>query len=114
MYCLKAHSSVEKAGLIGLVKMRYIESDADLSMRGEALQEALARDRADGLLPFFVSILFYLFRKQIASEFMIKKNIMIIMHKGKTLIHLPIRGELSVVTDIRQTIESPIKTFSGV
>lgn len=56
-YCLKAHSSVEKAGLIGLVKMRYIESDADFSMRGEALQEALLRDRADGLLPFFVSIL---------------------------------------------------------
>ncbi|XP_043681172.1 histidine decarboxylase isoform X2 [Vespula pensylvanica] len=54
-YCSdQAHSSVEKAGLIGLVKMRYIESDADLSMRGEALQEALARDRADGLLPFFV------------------------------------------------------------
>ncbi|KAK2587138.1 hypothetical protein KPH14_002896 [Odynerus spinipes] len=54
-YCSdQAHSSVEKAGLIGLVKMRYIESDADLSMRGEALEEALARDRADGLLPFFV------------------------------------------------------------
>lgn len=48
---------MEKAGLIGLVKMRYIESDADFSMRGEALQEALLRDRADGLLPFFVSIL---------------------------------------------------------
>ncbi|XP_066593381.1 histidine decarboxylase [Prorops nasuta] len=54
-YCSdQAHSSVEKAGLIGLVRMRYIESDKDLSMRGEALQEALNRDRADGLLPFFV------------------------------------------------------------
>ncbi|EFN88410.1 histidine decarboxylase [Harpegnathos saltator] len=54
-YCSdQAHSSVEKAGLIGLVRMRYIESDDDLSMRGEALLEALTRDRAEGLLPFFV------------------------------------------------------------
>jgi len=46
---------VEKAGLIGLVRMRYIESDSELSMRGDALLEALIRDRAEGLLPFFVS-----------------------------------------------------------
>lgn len=52
----QAHSSVEKAGLIGLVRMRYIESDDDLSMRGEALLEAITHDRAEGLLPFFVSI----------------------------------------------------------
>ncbi|RLU24291.1 hypothetical protein DMN91_002379 [Ooceraea biroi] len=49
-----AHSSVEKAGLIGLVRMRYIESDNELSMRGDALLEALTRDRAEGLLPFFL------------------------------------------------------------
>lgn len=54
-YCSdQAHSSVEKAGLIGLVRMRYIESDDELSMRGSALLEALNRDRAEGLLPFFV------------------------------------------------------------
>ncbi|XP_026824506.1 histidine decarboxylase [Ooceraea biroi] len=54
-YCSdQAHSSVEKAGLIGLVRMRYIESDNELSMRGDALLEALTRDRAEGLLPFFV------------------------------------------------------------
>ncbi|XP_077261438.1 histidine decarboxylase [Temnothorax americanus] len=54
-YCSdQAHSSVEKAGLIGLVRMRYIESDSELSMRGDALLEALTRDRAEGLLPFFV------------------------------------------------------------
>ncbi|KZC08499.1 Histidine decarboxylase [Dufourea novaeangliae] len=54
-YCSdQAHSSVEKAGLIGLVRMRYIESDDELSMRGEGLLEAIIRDRADGLLPFFV------------------------------------------------------------
>ncbi|XP_011688458.1 PREDICTED: histidine decarboxylase [Wasmannia auropunctata] len=54
-YCSdQAHSSVEKAGLIGLVRMRYIESDNELSMRGDALLEALTHDRAEGLLPFFV------------------------------------------------------------
>ncbi|KAL6439038.1 hypothetical protein ACFW04_003794 [Cataglyphis niger] len=54
-YCSdQAHSSVEKAGLIGLVQMRYIESDSEFSMRGDALLEALTRDRAEGLLPFFV------------------------------------------------------------
>ncbi|XP_031827345.1 histidine decarboxylase isoform X2 [Nomia melanderi] len=54
-YCSdQAHSSVEKAGLIGLVRMRYIESDDELSMRGEALLEAITRDRAEGLLPFYV------------------------------------------------------------
>ncbi|KAL0121441.1 hypothetical protein PUN28_006746 [Cardiocondyla obscurior] len=53
-YCSdQAHSSVEKAGLIGLVRMRYIESDSELSMRGDGLLEALKRDRAEGLLPFF-------------------------------------------------------------
>ncbi|XP_068974456.1 aromatic-L-amino-acid decarboxylase isoform X1 [Bombus flavifrons] len=54
-YCSdQAHSSVEKAGLIGLVRMKYIESDNELSMRGEALLEAITHDRAAGLLPFFV------------------------------------------------------------
>lgn len=51
----QAHSSVEKAGLIGLVRMRYIDSDDNLSMRGEKLVEALQRDREEGLVPFFVS-----------------------------------------------------------
>lgn len=56
-YVLQAHSSVEKAGLIGLVRMKYIESDDELSMRGEALLEAITNDRAEGLLPFYVSII---------------------------------------------------------
>lgn len=46
---------MEKAGLIGLVRMRYIESDDNLSMRGEKLIEALQCDRKEGLVPFFVS-----------------------------------------------------------
>ena len=34
--------------------MRYIECDDELSMRGDALQEAIDKDRADGLIPFYV------------------------------------------------------------
>lgn len=56
-YCSdQAHSSVEKAGLIGLVKIRYIESDENLSLRGDKLKEAIKFDREAGLIPFFVSI----------------------------------------------------------
>nr|CAD7404379.1 unnamed protein product [Timema cristinae] len=55
-YCSdQAHSSVEKAGLIGLVKMRYIETDDKLSLRGDKLKEAIARDRDKGLIPFFLA-----------------------------------------------------------
>ncbi|XP_077293289.1 histidine decarboxylase [Arctopsyche grandis] len=54
-YCSdQAHSSVEKAGLIGLVRMRYIEADDNLSMRGDKLIEAMQRDRAKGLIPFWL------------------------------------------------------------
>merc|ERR1711971_1134253 len=54
-YCSdQAHSSVEKAGLIGLVKLRYIESDEKLSLRGDKLREAIRQDRDNGLIPFFV------------------------------------------------------------
>ena len=51
---LQAHSSVEKAGLIGLVKLRYIESDDNLALRGDKLKEAIKRDREAGLIPFYV------------------------------------------------------------
>lgn len=34
--------------------MRYIEADDDLSMRGDKLLEAIQRDRAKGLIPFWV------------------------------------------------------------
>lgn len=60
-YCSdQAHSSVEKAALIGLVTLRYIESDENYSMRGQKLLEAIKGDRERGLIPFwvkFVSIL---------------------------------------------------------
>ncbi|XP_004630583.1 aromatic-L-amino-acid decarboxylase [Octodon degus] len=50
----QAHSSVERAGLIGGVKLKPIPSDDHFSMRGSALREALERDKAAGLIPFFV------------------------------------------------------------
>ena len=51
----QAHSSVERACLFGLVKHRQVESDADDQMRGEQLAEAIREDRANGLIPFYVS-----------------------------------------------------------
>ncbi|XP_033209261.1 histidine decarboxylase isoform X2 [Belonocnema kinseyi] len=54
-YCSdQAHSSVEKAALISIVRMRYIDSDDQLRMRGQMLMEALDKDREEGLVPFFV------------------------------------------------------------
>ncbi|TKC51779.1 hypothetical protein EI555_013217 [Monodon monoceros] len=52
----QAHSSVERAGLIGGVKLKAIPSDGKFAMRASALQEALERDKAEGLIPFFVSL----------------------------------------------------------
>ena len=40
--------------LIGLVKLRYIESDDNLSLRGDKLKEAIKKDRENGLIPFYV------------------------------------------------------------
>nr|QGW62421.1 dopa decarboxylase transcript variant 43 [Homo sapiens] len=51
----QAHSSVERAGLIGGVKLKAIPSDGNFAMRASALQEALERDKAAGLIPFFTA-----------------------------------------------------------
>uniref|UniRef100_A0A8D2LRY4 Histidine decarboxylase n=1 Tax=Varanus komodoensis TaxID=61221 RepID=A0A8D2LRY4_VARKO len=50
----QAHSSVEKAGLISLVKMRFLPVDEDFSLRGETLRKAIEEDRSRGLVPIFV------------------------------------------------------------
>lgn len=50
----QAHSSVERAGLIGAVRLKAIPSDGSFAMRASALREALDRDKAAGLIPFFV------------------------------------------------------------
>uniref|UniRef100_A0A1I8B4U1 Aromatic-L-amino-acid decarboxylase n=1 Tax=Meloidogyne hapla TaxID=6305 RepID=A0A1I8B4U1_MELHA len=55
-YCSKeAHSSVEKAAMIAMIKLRILETDSSFRLRGETLQTAVSEDRNLGLIPFFVS-----------------------------------------------------------
>ncbi|XP_067659502.1 aromatic-L-amino-acid decarboxylase-like [Haliotis asinina] len=49
-----AHSCVEKAGMIGFVKMRQLDVDEKYSLRGQVLDNAIEEDRRLGLIPFFV------------------------------------------------------------
>lgn len=54
----QAHSSIEKAsGIVGIGRgnLRLIETDDRLAMRVDLLEEAIARDKAEGRIPFFVS-----------------------------------------------------------
>ncbi len=55
LICPKAHSCVEKAAMIALVKIRLLETDEDYSLRGETLQKAIQEDIDQGLVPFFVN-----------------------------------------------------------
>nr|XP_046248207.1 histidine decarboxylase [Scatophagus argus] len=50
----QAHSSVEKAGLISLVKIRFLPTDEQLSLREDTLKQAIQEDRARGLVPFML------------------------------------------------------------
>uniref|UniRef100_A0A3Q1K2W2 Histidine decarboxylase n=1 Tax=Anabas testudineus TaxID=64144 RepID=A0A3Q1K2W2_ANATE len=50
----QAHSSVEKAGLISLVKIRFLPTDEQLSLRGDTLKQAIQEDRRRGLVPFML------------------------------------------------------------
>jgi hypothetical protein len=52
----QAHSSVERAGLLGGVKLRLLPADENLRLRGETLECAIQEDRRNGLIPFYVSI----------------------------------------------------------
>ncbi|XP_038838582.1 histidine decarboxylase-like [Salvelinus namaycush] len=47
----QAHSSVEKAGLISLVKIRFLPPDDHFSLRGDTLKQAIQEDRRRGLVP---------------------------------------------------------------
>ncbi|CAJ1049427.1 histidine decarboxylase [Xyrichtys novacula] len=47
----QAHSSVEKAGLISLVKIRFLPTDEQFSLRGNTLKQAVQEDRRRGLVP---------------------------------------------------------------
>lgn len=59
VYCSEhAHSSIDKAALalgFGASGIVHIESDAQYRMRPDALEAAIARDRAAGALPCFVT-----------------------------------------------------------
>ncbi|XP_076025678.1 histidine decarboxylase [Genypterus blacodes] len=50
----QAHSSVEKAGQISLVKIRFLPTDEQFSLRGDALKQAIQEDRRRGLVPFML------------------------------------------------------------
>lgn len=52
----QAHSSVERAGLLGGVKFHLIEPDSQYKLRGEALAERIRADKEKGLIPFYVSL----------------------------------------------------------
>lgn len=51
----QAHSSVERAGLLGGVKLRSIPADENQQLRGAAVDAAIREDLAAGLIPFYVS-----------------------------------------------------------
>lgn len=40
-YIFKAHSCVEKAGMLGFVKMRQLDVDVNYSLRGHVLERAI-------------------------------------------------------------------------
>lgn len=50
----QAHSSVERAGLLGGVQLRLIKADSENRLRGDALETAIKEDIADGKIPFYV------------------------------------------------------------
>lgn len=55
-YCSQeAHSCVEKAAKILLVQIRILEPDDTGVLRKETLLDAMEKDKANGLFPFFVS-----------------------------------------------------------
>lgn len=53
----QAHSSVERAGLLGGVKLRTLKPDNKRRLRGDTLKEAIEEDKRNGLIPFYVSII---------------------------------------------------------
>ena len=59
MYSSKlAHSCVEKAAIIAMVKIRLLDTDERFSLRGSTLEKAISDDKQQGLIPFFVACTF--------------------------------------------------------
>ncbi|XP_057325685.1 aromatic-L-amino-acid decarboxylase [Microplitis mediator] len=54
-YCSRqAHSSVERAGLLGGVQFHQLDVDSKSRLRGNTLAEAILQDQEKGLIPFYV------------------------------------------------------------
>ncbi|CAH1388971.1 unnamed protein product [Nezara viridula] len=54
-YCSQqAHSSVERAGLLGGVRLRLLDTDERHRLRGDTLKAAIEEDKKAGLIPFYV------------------------------------------------------------
>ncbi|KAJ8969867.1 hypothetical protein NQ314_001551 [Rhamnusium bicolor] len=49
----QSHSSVERAGLLGGVKLRSLQPDETNRLRGETLENAIKKDLEAGLIPFY-------------------------------------------------------------
>ena len=59
MYSSKlAHSCVEKAAIIAMVKIRLLDTEERFSLRGSTLEKAISDDKQQGLIPFFVACTF--------------------------------------------------------
>lgn len=54
--------------VLGLVRMRYIEADENLSMRGQLLREAIEDDIRQGLVPFWVSVVIVVVKRILLYE----------------------------------------------
>lgn len=50
----QSNSSVEKAGVLGSIKMKLLKTDADGRLRGETLKSVFEEDIAQGLIPCYV------------------------------------------------------------
>ncbi|CAG4993878.1 unnamed protein product [Parnassius apollo] len=50
----QCNSAVEKAGILGSMKMRLLKPDAFGKLRGETLKKAFDEDKANGLIPCYV------------------------------------------------------------
>ena len=48
---------MERAGLLGGIKLRGLQPDEKNSLRGATLEAAIKEDREAGLIPFYVSVI---------------------------------------------------------
>lgn len=62
---------MERAGLLGGVKLRSLAPDTDTKLRGETLEQAIKEDLEAGLIPFYVRVKFLTFIPIFDSDFLI-------------------------------------------